>query len=99
MGWTADFLNKRRQAWLRRITKAQYYTGGSWRDGAITLKEVSGTDIVVRFEAADGGTTAITQFRLIDEDGTTAYTVNTNIQRSSSRRGALLEVRAPLIPI
>ena len=99
MGWTADFLNKRRQAWLRRITKAQYYTGGSWRDGAITMKEVSGTDIVVRFEAADGGTTAITQVRLIDEDGTTAYTVNTNIQRSSNRRGALLEIRAPLIPI
>jgi len=96
MGWTTDFLNKRRQAWLRRITKAQYYTGGTWKDGAITLKQVSGTDMIVRFEAADGATTAITQMRLIDEDGTVAYTVNTNIQRSSNRTGALLEVTSSL---
>ena len=40
MGWTADFLTKRRKAWLRRITIAQYYTNGSWLTGAITTKEV-----------------------------------------------------------
>jgi hypothetical protein len=96
MGYTSDFLAKRRKAWLRRITKAQYYTNGAWRDGAITTKEVSGTNMIVRFEAADGGSTAITQLRLIDEDGSVAYTVNVNIQRSNSRRGALLEIVSSL---
>ncbi len=96
MGWTSDFLAKRRNAWLRRITKAQYYTSGTWKDGVITTKMVSGTNMIVRFEAADGGSTAITQIRLIDEDGSVAYTVNVNIQRSASRRGALLEVTSAL---
>jgi hypothetical protein len=96
MGWTADFLTKRRNAWLRRITIAQYYTNGSWLTGAITTKEVSGVNLIIRFEATDGGSTSITKFRLIDEDGSVAYEVNVNIQRNTSRRGALLEVVSAL---
>lgn len=96
MGWTSEFLNKRRYAWLRRIAKAQYYTNGAWRDGSITTKTVSGTTLLVRFEATDGGSTAITKLRLIDEDGSEAYSVNVNIVRSSSRRGALLEIASSL---
>jgi hypothetical protein len=96
MGWTATYLNKRRTDWINRISRAQYYAGGVWYTGDITLKEVQGNGIVIRFAATDSKSLTITQIRLIDTGGDIAYQESRTIVKGEDQ-GALIQITAPIV--
>lgn len=96
MAWTDTFLEKRRKDWLNKIGKAQYYANGSWRTGVITLKEVQGTNCVIRFATADESELTITQIRLLDTGGDVAFTESRTITKSASQ-GALIQISVPIV--
>lgn len=98
MGWTARFLQRKREQWLRSIARAQYYssTTGVWYEGAITEKTIEGETIKIKFETTDELAITITKIRLIDTNGETAYEEARNIVKSESK-GALLQIEAPIV--
>lgn len=95
MSWETIFLAKRRKEWASKIVKAQYYVNGKWHDGQITMKEIDGINLVIRFSATEDEGTKITQVRLLDTSGDVAYTNSLTLEMSSGR-GGLIQITAPI---
>lgn len=96
MAWTESFLAKRREAWIKAIAKAQYYAGGKWYDGSITLKEVNGTNCIIRFVTTDSSKLTITQLRLIDVAGDVAFSESRTMTKNADQ-GVLIQISVPII--
>ncbi|MDD2979519.1 MAG: hypothetical protein PHN80_06050 [Hespellia sp.] len=98
MAWESEFMTKIRKYWLRKVNKAQYFLSStnSWYDGTITEKAIDGNTITIKFETTDEQNATITKVRLIDTDGTVAYSGTRSIVKDSSQ-GALLQIDVPLV--
>lgn len=96
MAWTETFLAKRRAAWIKAIAKAQYYAGGKWYDGKITLREVDGNTCKIRFVTTDAAALTITQLRLIDVAGDVAFSEARTMTKNADQ-GVLIQISVPII--
>ncbi len=97
MAWKDAYINKLRAWWIRKIVRAQYYASntGTWYEGNITEKSISGNIMTFKIETTDSAAMTITKVRLYDADGTEAYLGNRNIVKSSSE-GALMQIDVPI---
>ena len=83
--WTDTFLNKMRNEWLRRITKIQYYAGGTWYNAVITDKSISGDTLKITSTTTDSSALVITSVRLIDTGGDVAGQISENITKLATQ--------------
>jgi hypothetical protein len=98
--WTDNFLNKRRNDWIRSIAKVQYRIGGTWYDGVINSKTISGNAITVIADMAGvpAGSQTISEIRLIDEGGQVAGSKLDSITKAGSQ-GVLVKFEFPLTEV
>lgn len=96
--FTQNFLNARRQELLRSVCRFQYQiNNGSWYDGEINSKEVSGVNVVVFVAVPSSGSAdTITGVRVYDQNNALAGSQSISLRRSSLN-SALLRFTFPLI--
>lgn len=96
--FTENFLAARRGELLRSVDRFQYQLdNGTWYDGTVNSKEVSGTDVVVFVNVPNSGRAdTITGVRVFDSNGALAGQQAIKLQRSSLNT-ALLRFTFPLI--
>lgn len=96
--FTQNFLNARRQELLRSVCRFQYQVNnGSWYDGEINSKEVSGINVVVFVAVpSSGNADTITGVRVYDQNNALAGSQSISLRRSSLN-SALLRFTFPLI--
>ena len=95
--FTQNFLNARRQELLRSVCRFQYQiNNGSWYDGEIDSKEVSGVNVVVFVAVpSSGNADTITGVRVYDQNNALAGSQSISLRRSSLN-SALLRFTFPL---
>lgn len=95
--FTQNFLNARRQELLRSVCRFQYQiSNGSWYDGEINSKEVSGVNVVVFVAVpSSGNADTITGVRVYDQNNALAGSQSISLRRSSLN-SALLRFTFPL---
>ena len=95
--WTANYLQKRRDDWLKTIVKAQYRVGVTYYDAVITEKKIEGDTFVVfmLIDHTATGTVNINYVRLIDVGGEVAGERAENITKSGTQ-GVLMKFEFPL---
>lgn len=94
--YAADFLNKRRIAWMQSLGKWQAYENGAWSDITVNSITVSGTQIIAYVYVSNKGKPGtITSIRVFDTLGSVAATWNVSIARSSVQN-VLLKVVLPI---
>lgn len=95
--FTQNFLNARRQELLRSVCRFQYQiNNGSWYDGEINSKEVSGVNVVVFVAVpSSGNADTITGARVYDQNNALAGSQSISLRRSSLN-SALLRFTFPL---
>lgn len=95
--FTQNFLNARRQELLRSVCRFQYQiNNGSWYDGEINSKEVSGVNVVVFVAVpSSGNADTITGVRVYDQNNALAGSQSISLRRSSLN-SALLRFMFPL---
>lgn len=95
--FTQNFLNARRQELLRSVCRFQYQiNNGSWYDGEINSKEVSGVNVVVFVAVpSSGNADTITGVRMYDQNNALAGSQSISLRRSSLN-SALLRFTFPL---
>lgn len=95
--FTQNFLNARRQELLRSVCRFQYQiNNGSWYDGEINSKEVSGVNVVVFVAVPSSGSAdTITGVRVYDQNNALAGSQSISLRRSSLN-SALLRFTFPL---
>ena len=95
--FTQNFLNARRQELLRSVCRFQYQiNNGSWYDGEINSKEVSGANVVVFVAVPSSGSAdTITGVRVYDQNNALAGSQSISLRRSSLN-SALLRFTFPL---
>lgn len=95
--FTQNFLNARRQELLRSVCRFQYQiNNGSWYDGEINSKEVSGVNVVVFVAVpSSGNADTITGVRVYDQNNALAGSQSISLRRSSLN-SALLRFTFPL---
>ena len=95
--WTSNYLQKRRNDWLKTIVKAQYRIGSTFYDAVISEKKIVGDTLVV-FMVIDHtvtGTVTVNYVRLIDVDGEVAGERAENITKKDTQ-GVLMKFEFPL---
>lgn len=95
--FTQNFLNALRQELLRSVCRFQYQiNNGSWYDGEINSKEVSGVNVVVFVAVPSSGSAdTITGVRVYDQNNALAGSQSISLRRSSLN-SALLRFTFPL---
>ncbi len=95
--WTANYLQKRRNEWLKSLVKAQYRIGSTFYDAVITEKKIEGDTLIVYMviDHTVSGTATINYVRLIDEGGEVAGERAENITKSGTQ-GVLMKFEFPL---
>lgn len=93
-----DFLDQRRQQWLRAIDKVQLQAGGTWYTAELQTKEVAGTNVVLVAvcSALDDVACTITASRIIDTRGVVAAQQAENITKAVGQ-GAMIKIVLPII--
>ncbi len=94
--YAADFLAKRRAAWMRSLGKWQVYENSAWKDVVVNSISVVDTSIIAYIYAANSGSSGtITAVRVYDTLGSVAATWTVSITRSSVQN-VLLKVVLPI---
>ena len=95
--WTAEYLQKRRNEWLKTIVKAQYRIGSTYYDAVITEKSIEGDTLIILMvvDHSVTGTVNINSVRLIDVGGDVAGERTENITKKGTQ-GVLMKFEFPL---
>ena len=95
--YTDNFLNKRRQWWMKNIVKVQAFVDSTWYTGDIQTKKLDGEKIVIHAVFPDLTDLActITTLRVIDIDGETAAQKSENITKAAGQ-GVLINLELPI---
>lgn len=100
--YTANFLTKRRQRWLKDIHKVQAKVGVTYYDGIMQKKVIEGNDIVIHvvFSTLDSSAVTITGLRVYDVDGEiaadVALTVDQQITKATGQ-GVIFKIVLPIV--
>lgn len=96
--YTSQFLQKRRDWWMKNIAKVEILVGSSWYTGTIQKKEIEGDKIVIHavFEALTASARTITSLRVIDIDGEVAAQKSENITKAAGQ-GILIKLELPIV--
>ena len=96
--WKETYLNDRRGEILRSIQRAQYQVnGGTWYNGEINSKEITGQNVVIFVSVPSSGTAdTITGVRVYDNNGRLAGEQTISLRRESVN-AALIRFTFPLV--
>lgn len=96
--YTKNFLQKRRNWWMKNIVKVEVLVGSTWHTGDVQKKEIEGDVIVMHvvFASLTASACTITCLRVIDIDGEVAAQIYENITTAASQ-GVLLKIELPII--
>lgn len=95
--YTSNFLNKRRNWWMKNIAKVEALVGSAWSPGTIQKKALEGDKIVIHAVFPDLTTFActITSLRVIDVDGELAAQKSESITKAAGQ-GVLIKLELPI---
>lgn len=95
-----NFVNNRRQQWLRSIHSVEVQANGTWYRGDITKKEVEDDTLVIMatFPELDKYTLTITASRIIDVRGEVAAYQQRVIEKISGQ-GTLIKLTIPIYEV
>lgn len=95
--YTENFLNKRRQWWMKNIAKVQAFEGSEWYTGTIQKKKLEDEKIVIHvvFPDITELSCTITSLRVIDVDGEIAAQKSESITKAAGQ-GVLIKLELPI---
>lgn len=98
--YTDNFLNKRRQWWMKNLGEVQVFATGSssWYNGSIQKKELEGDKIVIHavFPELTDIACKITSLRVKDIDGEVAAIVPGQGIAKAAGQGVLIKIELPI---
>ena len=96
--YTDNFLRKRRNWWMKNISKVQAFADSAWYTGTIQKKAIEGNKIVIHAVFSELITPActITSLRVIDIDGEVAAQKPDRITTAAGQ-GVLIKIELPII--
>ena len=97
MFYTEQFLQKRRNWWMKNLIKVEANVGSTWYEGDIEEKELEGDTIVMHvvFENLTDLACTISSLRVIDIDGEVAAQTYENITTAAGQ-GVLIKIELPI---
>ncbi len=95
--YSANFLKKRREWWMRSIAKVEAAVGATWYTGTIQKKALEGNKIVIHavFTDLTASAVTITGLRVIDVDGEVAAQKSESITKAAGQ-GVLIKLELPI---
>lgn len=95
-----NFLNHRRQQWLRSIHAVEVQVGGTWHRGEINQKKIDGDALVIMatFPKLDSQACTITASRIIDVRGEVAAYQQRLVNKLSGQ-GTMLKITVPIYEV
>lgn len=97
MFYTENFLQKRRNWWMKSLVKVEVLVGSTWHMGAIQKKAIEGNAIVIHavFEELTAAANTIISLRVIDIDGDVAAQIYETITTAAGQ-GVLIKLELPI---
>lgn len=99
--FSEDFLNRRREQWLRSIYSVEAQVNGAWHRVTIDKKYIEGGNTLVvmaTFPSLNNSTCTVTASRLVDVRGETAAYQQRVIQKQSGQ-GIMLKITIPIYEV
>ncbi len=98
--FSKNFLNHRREQWLRSIHAVEVQANGTWHRGAINKKEIDGDTLVIQatFPTLDDIACNITASQVIDVRGEAAAYQQRLIQKNSGQ-GTMIKITVPIYEV
>ena len=92
-----NYLNKRREDWMKSIHSVEVQVGSAWHKGTINSKKVENDAVVVMatFPQFDDVSTTITASRLIDVRGELAAYQSKTIKKVAGQ-GTMIKIAIPI---
>ena len=92
-----NYMQSRRQQWLRTIHAVEAQVGSEWHRGEINQKSIEGENLVltVTFPALDSKTCTITASRIIDTRGEVAAYQQRAVKKASGQ-GTMIKITIPI---
>lgn len=93
----SNYLNKRREDWMKSIHSVEVQVGSTWYKGTINSKKVENDAVVVMatFPQLDDVSATITASRLIDVRGELAAYQSKTIKKVAGQ-GAMIKIAIPI---
>ena len=93
----SNYLNKRREDWMKSIHSVEVQVGSTWCKGTINSKKVENDAVVVMatFPQLDDVSTTITASRLIDVRGELAA-YQSKIIKKVAGQGTMIKIAIPI---
>lgn len=93
----SNYLNKRREDWMKSIHSVEVQVGSTWYKGTINSKKVENDAVVVMatFPQLDDVSATITASRLIDVRGELAAYRSKTIKKVAGQ-GAMIKIAIPI---
>lgn len=95
-----NFMNYRRQQWLRSIHAVEALVDGTWHRGDINQKKIDGDTLVIMatFPTLDAVACTITASRIIDVRGEVAAYQQRTIKKTSGQ-GTMIKITTPIYEV
>lgn len=96
----SNFLNHRRQQWLRSLVYVEAQVGSTWYRGTINQKKIEGDTLVimVTFPQLDNSAVTISASRVIDIRGEIAA-YQTRTIRKVAGQGTMINITIPIYEV
>ena len=96
----SNFLNYRRQQWLRSLVRVEAQVGSTWYRGTINQKKIEGDTLVimVTFPQLDNSAVTISASRVIDIRGEIAA-YQTRTIRKVAGQGTMIKITIPIYEV
>lgn len=93
----SNYLNKRREDWMKSIHSVEVQVGSTWYKGTINSKKIENDAVVVMatFPQLDDVSATITASRLIDVRGELAAYQSKTIKKAAAQ-GTMIKVAIPI---
>lgn len=96
----SNFLNYRRQQWLRSLVYVEAQVGSTWYRGTINQKKIEGDTLVIltTFPQLDNSAVTISASRVIDIRGEIAA-YQTRTIRKVAGQGTMIKITIPIYEV
>ena len=95
--WSTEFMNDRRNDWLKALVRFEYRVGSAWYTAKINTKRIVGhaVEIIVSLPRVSTGSQTITAVRIIDVKGKQCGYQETKVVRATNQ-GVLVKFEFPI---
>ena len=95
--WSTEFMNDRRNDWLKALVLFEYRVGDAWYKAKINTKRIVGNtvEVIVSLPRVSTGSQTITAVRIIDVKGKQCGYQETKVVRATNQ-GVLVQFEFPI---